>query len=110
MMERFKFLLVLSVICCAMAVSANAQNSSSATQNITVKGVVVDEQGLPAIGASVLVAGSTSMGTVTDEKGSFTIKVPAGSVLNVSYVGYADQSRKVARDLLDWYVQLELVD
>lgn len=108
MMERFKFLLVLSVICCAMAVSANAQNSSSATQNITVKGVVVDEQGLPAIGASVLVAGSTSMGTVTDEKGSFTIKVPAGSVLNVSYVGYADQSRKVTRDLLDWYVQLEV--
>ena len=108
MMERFKFLLVLSVICCAMVVSANAQDNSSATQNITVKGVVVDEQGLPAIGASVLVVGKTSMGTVTDEKGSFTIKVPVGSVLNVSYVGYADQSRKVTRDLLDWYVQLEV--
>ncbi|MBQ7771654.1 MAG: TonB-dependent receptor [Bacteroidales bacterium] len=105
MMDRLRLLFVLTVLGCAMMLSASAQNSSS---TVTVKGVVVDEQGLPAIGASVVVVGKTSTGVVTDEKGAFTIKVPSGSLLNVSYMGYADQSRKVTKDILDWYVQLEV--
>lgn len=104
-MDRLRLLFVLTVLGCAMMLSASAQNSSS---TVTVKGVVVDEQGLPAIGASVVVVGKTSTGVVTDEKGAFTIKVPSGSLLNVSYMGYADQSRKVTKDILDWYVQLEV--
>lgn len=107
MMYRLRLLFVLAVLSCAVAASTFAQNSSSA-QTITVKGVVVDEEGLPAIGASVVVAGNATTGVVTDEKGAFAIKVPSGSILNVSYVGYADQSRKVTKDLLDWYIQLEV--
>ena len=45
----------------------------------------------PAIGASVLVAG-TQVGTITDFDGHFTIEVPDGKfILQVSMVGYKTQ-------------------
>ena len=45
------------------------------------------EDGQPVIGASVLVAG-TSVGTVTDSNGRFSLTVPAGSsILRITYVG-----------------------
>jgi iron complex outermembrane receptor protein len=53
----------------------------------TVKGNVVDEKGLPLPDASVKVKGSQT-GTITDAKGEFSIDVPDGGVLIVSYIGY----------------------
>lgn len=60
-------------------------------QNQTVKGTVVDENDEPIIGATVLVNGTTSNGTVTDLDGKFTISVPKGKKLKVSYIGYQTQ-------------------
>ncbi len=57
---------------------------------INVKGKVVDESGQALPGASVKVKGS-SAGTVTDVNGAFTIDVPEGGILVVSYVGYKTQ-------------------
>ena len=53
-------------------------------QNITVQGnVTSDEDGLPIIGASVLVVGTTT-GTITDIDGNFTIQnVPQGADLTI---------------------------
>lgn len=60
-------------------------------QNLTVGGVVVDKKtGDPLIGATVMQKG-TSNGTVTDLDGKFTFGMPTGSVLIISYVGYANQ-------------------
>jgi TonB-linked SusC/RagA family outer membrane protein len=56
-------------------------------QNITVNGNVTDAQGEPIIGASVVVVGLSSAGTVTDPDGNFTLSVPSGSKLLVSYLG-----------------------
>ncbi len=56
----------------------------------TVGGQVVDENGEPVIGATVVVKG-TNIATVTDIDGKFTLKVPAGSTLVISYVGYANK-------------------
>ena len=54
----------------------------------TVTGKVADQAGEPLIGANVFVKGST-VGTVTDFDGNYTIVVPEGStVLIVSYTGY----------------------
>ncbi len=54
----------------------------------TVKGVVLDNNNEPIIGASVLVSG-TSIGVATDLDGNFTLKVPAGSkTVEISYLGY----------------------
>ena len=60
----------------------------------TVTGKVIDEQELPIIGASVSEKG-TSNGTVTDEKGNFSIKVSSDAVLEVTYLGYVKQDVSV---------------
>ena len=61
---------------------ANAQSKS-------VSGKVLSaEDGEPIIGASVIVKGNTSTGTITGVDGGFTINVPGGSTtLVISYVG-----------------------
>ncbi len=57
----------------------------------TVTGSVTDTEGEPLIGASVLVKGTT-VGTVADFDGSFSLEVPEGSnLLVVSYTGYSEQ-------------------
>ncbi len=57
-------------------------------QNVT--GNVSDADGIPLIGASVVVKGTTT-GTTTDIDGNYSIDAPEGSTLVISYVGYADQ-------------------
>ena len=60
-------------------------------QNKTVTGTVVDGEGVPVIGAGVVVVGNASIGAVTDAKGAFRINVPARSSLEFSCIGYATQ-------------------
>lgn len=64
-------------------------------RNISVKGVVVDANGEPVIGASVQLKGSTGIGTITDLDGKFTLSVPANGVLQISYIGYKTAEVKV---------------
>ena len=53
-----------------------------------VKGLVVDTEGNPLVGASVLIKGSGN-GTVTDAEGRFSLNAPNRGVnLVVSYVGF----------------------
>ena len=54
---------------------------------VTVKGIVLDENGEPIIGASVVDA-SGKNGTVTDANGNFTLEAPKGTTLKISYLGY----------------------
>ncbi len=56
-------------------------------QNITVSGHVVDPEGDPVISATVKLVGSTTVGTVTDIDGHFTLNAPSGGKLSVSYIG-----------------------
>ncbi len=66
---------------------------------ITVKGTVADGSGEPLIGASVVVKGNTSLGTVTDFDGNFTLKVPSeSSVLVISYVGMTSREIRVGKE------------
>ena len=64
----------------------------SSTKNIS--GVVKDETGEPVIGANVVVKGTTN-GTVTDMNGRYSLEVPEGGVLQISYIGYNTQEVKV---------------
>lgn len=58
-------------------------------QSATCQGKVVDEAGEPLIGASVVVSGSKTQGSITDGDGVFSIKgVSKGATLHVSYIGY----------------------
>ena len=47
------------------------------------KGTVVDEEGIPIIGASIKVSDTTE-GTITDFDGNFSVKAPNGAILNIS--------------------------
>lgn len=62
-------------------------------QTVTVSGTVTDESGLEVIGATVIVAGDASRGTVTDIDGRYTLaNVPSNASLQISYVGMATQT------------------
>ncbi|WP_455638939.1 TonB-dependent receptor [Parabacteroides sp.] len=65
------------------------QSSSNTPKKIT--GTIVDGNGMPIIGANVIVEG-TSSGTITDLDGRFSLDVPAGSKLQVSYIGYLSKT------------------
>ena len=76
-MKRFYFLMVCL---CLLPAWLLAQ--------MKVKGIVLDENGDGAIGANVVVEGTTH-GTVTDFDGQFEITVPEGKKsLVISYLGY----------------------
>jgi len=76
-----------------MAFTTNAN-----AQGIVVKGTVTDATADPLIGASVVVKGNTSMGTITDFDGNFQLKVPSEqTVLVISYVGMSTQEIKVGK-------------
>ena len=69
-----------------------------AQNGITVTGSVTDNAAEPLIGASVVVKGNTSLGTVTDFDGNFQLKVPSEqSVLVISYVGMSTKEIKVGK-------------
>lgn len=53
-----------------------------------VKGKVLDSDGSPLIGASIVLKKSRSVGTITDANGSFSLQVEEGEVLVVSFIGY----------------------
>lgn len=61
-------------------------------QTRSISGTVVDAQGLPVIGASVMVVGNSTVGTVTNADGTFSISVPNGVTMSVSCIGYATET------------------
>lgn len=60
-----------------------------------VRGTIVDEAGIPIIGATVQVKG-TAQGTVTDLDGRFTLSTPSNGTLVISYVGLKTQEIPVS--------------
>ncbi len=68
--------------------------NSSQERSVKVSGRVVDASGVPIIGASVIVRGTT-LGVSTDAEGRFMLEVPspaASQTLEVSYLGYETAS------------------
>lgn len=60
-------------------------------QKQLVTGTVVDSNGQPVVGANVFQQGTTN-GVMTDANGNFSIMVTAGSVIEVSFIGYKTQT------------------
>ncbi|MDD7692400.1 MAG: TonB-dependent receptor [Prevotella sp.] len=85
MKRKFIISLCLSLFMALFSMPALAQDQ-------TVKGTVVDENGDPIIGASVRVNGKNGTGVITDLDGNYTISVPKGSKVTISYIGYITQT------------------
>lgn len=88
---RKELLLSLLLVCGAGVSAPMAANAESVPQQsqktATIHGTVLDENGDPAIGASVTVKGKKG-GAATDLDGKFAISAVPGSTLQISYVGY----------------------
>lgn len=63
-------------------------------QDNKITGTVLDATGMPVIGANIMVKGTTN-GTITDMDGKFSLDVPKGATLVVTYVGYTNQEISV---------------
>jgi len=63
-------------------------------QDVTVKGKVIDESGLPIPGASILIKG-TSNATSSDFDGNYQIKVASNGTLQFSFIGYGKVEESV---------------
>ena len=80
MKAKFNFLMLVFLM---IAIPAFAQNA----KKINVTGKVMDEQGLPIIGAGVMVEGTTT-GVATDINGTYTINVASDATLSFQSIGY----------------------
>lgn len=86
MKQRLILSLVLSfgLVCAALA-------------QVRVQGTVTQKSdGQPVIGASVVSASDSKVGTVSDMDGHFTLDVPEGTMLKISYIGCKDVRVKAA--------------
>ena len=74
---RKVFSLVVALLACTLSVFAQQ----------AVSGIVVDTNGDPIIGATISEVGTT-IGTISDFDGQFTLQVAKDASLKISYVGY----------------------
>lgn len=86
--------------------TVSPQRSHYNSSQIKATGRVTDEKGEPIIGATVKVKGS-SIGTVTDLEGKFSLNTLYGSTLEISYIGYKMQSIKVENKFITIYLAEE---
>lgn len=101
-------LLLLTLSCVFILFSTE---NSGAQQLANLSGKVTDEQGNPLFSASVGIEGTT-LGTVTDEQGTFILKVPSGQSLDliVYFLGYKTYTRFIqlqTGETLDLDIMLE---
>lgn len=88
---KFSYLILSGLLTLTPAIYAESaeitdQMSTIQTNNIAVKGKIVDDKGEPLIGATVQQKGTTN-GVITNVDGNFTLTVPSDATLEISYVG-----------------------
>ena len=99
-LKRMSIALALSsaMLCPATAMAAGngsvAPSPQAVQQSGVVKGTIVDETGQPMIGVTVIPQSGAKNGTVTDLDGNFTLNVPVGSTIKLSYTGYKEKTVK----------------
>lgn len=81
----------------AFPVPAYSAPAAQKQATAVVTGEIVDNTGEPLIGATVMLKAG-SVGASTDIDGKFSINVPVGSTLVVSYVGYRSKEVKATSD------------
>ncbi|WP_276893641.1 TonB-dependent receptor [Hallella bergensis] len=107
--QLFTVMLCLGIMGGASMCPMPAMASVAQAQTITVKGQVVDQDGLPLVGATVKVKDSKG-GSVTDLDGNFQLEVPSNATLVVSYVGFTDREIAVRGRAIIEQIQLTADD
>ena len=82
---------ILSVLCIVMyVISISAQKKT-----VEVSGTIVDSEGVPLIGATVVIKEKPGLGVVSDMDGKYKIEVEPFQYLVFSYVGYETQEHLI---------------
>lgn len=76
----------------ATLLSLAALSFTAQAQSISVSGTVVDQNGQPIIGVSIMQDGTTNVGTVSDLDGAYKLSVPSNASLTASCIGYTSQT------------------
>lgn len=76
-------------------------------QNRNVTGTVVDKNGLPLTGANVVLVEKTSVGTIVDARGNFSITVPENAALSFSFIGFKTKILRLGKSVTHIRVVLE---
>lgn len=100
--------LVVGGITNVFTATAEPAGSFAPAPNRKIVGRVSDSMG-PLAGATVMEKGSKSNGTVTDVNGNFTLEVPVGAKLRITFLGYEPQEVD-AKDNLNIELQEERND
>ena len=84
----------MSLVAVLILLAAHTAPATAQQKAQTVSGTVLDPDGNPLIGATVVVVKGTQ-GAVTDVKGKFTIKAKPSDSLQISYLGYKTETLNV---------------
>lgn len=80
---------------------------SAFAQTMKIKGNVKDENGAGTPGVNVIIKGS-SLGTVTDFDGNFSLEVENGNTIIIRYIGYITQELEVTSSRENYNIQLQI--
>lgn len=90
-MKRLIFIFTALLLACTQAFAASG--------DVNCRGIVVDENGEPVIGATVSITDGVAA-TATDIDGKFSVKVPQGTKsLTITFVGYKPATVNVASNV-----------
>ena len=115
MKKTIKTYLVYGLVACfalpatAMAEGVTTTSQPAATQQAKpVRGNVVDENGEPLIGVTVLIVGANG-GAITDQNGDFVIAGAEGKKLQFSYAGYKTQTVQASGGLMNIKMESDIM-
>ena len=74
--------------------------------DVTITGTVINVEGESIVGATVILKGHTGRGTTTDVNGKYSITVPQGSTLIISFMGYEEKEVELQPDISDYLTTL----
>ncbi len=77
------------------------------SKEVVISGKVVDEDGKPLVGATVVALDDSGKGAITDDNGSFTLKVKAGTKVEITFVGMITVERVINEDEKDIVIKME---
>lgn len=92
--QRGKMRTLLRVSCLLTALLLGTFWGYAQEGTVKVTGKVVDESNMPIPGASIVIKG-TSTGLATDIDGAFTLNVPVGATLKVSFISYLTEEKQI---------------
>lgn len=74
--------------------------------DVTITGTVINVEGEAVVGATVILKGHIGRGTTTDVNGKYSITVPQGSTLIISFMGYEEKEVVLQPDISDYLTTL----